>query len=456
MKKTFVSIAWFLFFLTMPSCKKFVLIPPPVNQVTNQTLFTSDATATAAVTGMYSQMMNDPSQFTNGFVTFYAGMAADELSYNLPGSNQEFLTNKITLANHSLLQMSFWQPAYTYIYTANAILEGLAFSDQVTPSVKNQLLGEAKFIRSFCYFYLVNLFGAVPLVTTTDYRATIQLERTPVPVIYTQMEDDLEEAQALLGSDYSGPEKIRPNRWAAASLLARVHLYREEWEKAEAEASLVINSARYSLATLKDVFLKNSQEAIWQLRPVNATYNTHEAKAILPISPATPPAYVLSQTLINAFEDGDSRKIFWDTALIYEMQRVELPYKYKVYNPGEPLSEYYTVLRLAEQYLIRAEASAHQNKLREATADINLLRGRAGLNDTTATTQKDMLAIIEHERWVELFAEWGHRWFDLKRTGRAASVLGALKNTWTDAAMLWPVPQGEINANPALTQNPGY
>ena len=117
------------------------------------------------------------------------------------------------------------------------------------------------------------------------------------------------------------------------------------------------------------------------------------------------------------------------------------------------------VLRFAELYLIRAEARAQQNKLtgaNSAASDINVIRTRAGLSNTTATTQAALLLAVEKERQVELFTEWGHRWFDLRRTGRIDAVLSAVKPTWKPTAALFPIPYLEIQRNPLLTQNNGY
>jgi hypothetical protein len=128
-----------------------------------------------------------------------------------------------------------------------------------------------------------------------------------------------------------------------------------------------------------------------------------------------------------------------------------------VYGNGAPVTEYYMVLRLSEQYLIRAEARAAQGKISEAKQDLNQLRSRAGLAGTTANDPEGLLAAIEQERRIELFSEWGHRFFDLKRWGKAGTVLGSLKpSSWQSGHELWPIPQNQINANPALKQNPGY
>ena len=122
------------------------------------------------------------------------------------------------------------------------------------------------------------------------------------------------------------------------------------------------------------------------------------------------------------------------------------------------------VLRLAEQYLIRAEANAHSGDLASAIKDLNIIRQRAGLGTLPSSlTQAQVIAAVAQERRIELFAEWGHRWFDLKRTGQVDAVMseitpqkvGAITG-WKSYQQLYPIPQSERQLNPNLTQNPGY
>jgi hypothetical protein len=142
------------------------------------------------------------------------------------------------------------------------------------------------------------------------------------------------------------------------------------------------------------------------------------------------------------------------------------PYKYKQNTATTPREEYNMVLRLADQYCIRAEARARLDQLPEAVSDLNAIRKRAGLLDLpTISTQNQVLAAVEQECRIEFFAEWGHRWFDLKRWPARANdgkkrideVMTALRpDTWKPTAALWPIPSDERTRNHFLTQNPGY
>jgi hypothetical protein len=448
----------FITFMFCSSCQKFVEIPAPINQIVNPIPFKDDATATATVIGIYSEMMRAPNQFSDNLTSLYAGMAADELFYYSPSYRDEFVKNEITQANHENLKTSFWEPAYKFIYTSNLCIEQLRQSSSLTPELKNTLIGECKFIRAFCYFSLINLFGDVPLITTTDYRLNATLPRTSKSKVYEQIISDLTDALNLLDTSYITDGRVRPNKWAAAAMLARVYLYNGDWIDAESKATVVISSGIYTLEPdLNNVFLKDSKEAIWQLMPVNPQFNTYEGNAILQPNNTLPPTYLLTSSLLNAFETGDYRLVAWVGSRTFQSQVEYFPYKYKVYGNSAPLTEYYMVLRLAEQYLIRGEARAEQNNFEGALQDINEIRNRAGLPDIIYNSQQSILAAIEQERRIELFAEWGHRWNDLKRTGRINTVLGALKpDTWQAKDTLWPIPQNEINLNHSLTQNPGY
>jgi hypothetical protein len=324
------------------------------------------------------------------------------------------------------------------------------------------LSGEAKFVRAFCYFHLVNLFGDVPLVTSTDYRENARKGRTKKEDVYLQIVADLTDAQNQLSENYvtttaAPTARTRPNKWAAAALLARVYLYTGEWQKAEAAASSVIGSGKYTLvANLNNVFLAGSTESIWQLQPVQPGRNTWEGSTIVPASNSSTPSFLLTKELVNAFEANDQRKVNWAKSRVFDNLTLYYPFKYKV-RTGTAVTEHYMVLRLAELYLIRAEARARQGNVQGGKEDINILRARAGLGPTTANEQTSLLAAIEQERRVELFAEWGNRWYDLKRTAKAGTVLKVLKPlTWQDTDVLLPIPINELKANTYLEQNPGY
>jgi hypothetical protein len=171
----------------------------------------------------------------------------------------------------------------------------------------------------------------------------------------------------------------------------------------------------------------------------------------------------LSPLLVNSFEPGDLRLSNWtgSATITYSGSPVTYYYAYKYKTTSaSAYTETLTLLRLAEQYLIRAEARARQNNLTGAAEDVNAVRARAGLPVTTAATQADLLAAIAMERYHELFTEQGHRFFDLKRTGAVDAVMATVAPqkgaTWSGFMQYWPIPVGETQTNLNLTQTPGY
>jgi starch-binding outer membrane protein, SusD/RagB family len=447
--------------LLISSCKKFVQVPPPDNLAVGSTVFSNDQTATSSVVGLYSKMTESNLFFINGAMTLYPGLTSDEIYNTAPSTAIDPFTNNALASGSTLIQTNIWRQGYNYIYHSNDCIEGLAKSTGVSESIKQRLTGEVKFTRALCYFYLVNLFSDVPLITTTDYEANAVKPRAPVAEIYQQIIADLQDAQNLLSATYPTTGPVRPNKWAAAALLARVHLYQQNWINAEATATSVINSGSYSLpANLTKVFQPNSTEAIWQLIPVNPLYNTAVGNTFIPSSATVKPAYALTSTLLLAFEPNDQRKTTWLKSNTIAAQPYYYPYKdtSRTRASGANATVYNTVLRLAEQYLIRAEARARQNNITGAVADLNLIRQRAGLPALPDTiTQEACLTAIAKENRIEFFAEWGHRWFDLKRTGQADAVLSVIKApNWQSTDALFPIPSIEIQRNPFLTQNEGY
>lgn len=186
---------------------------------------------------------------------------------------------------------------------------------------------------------------------------------------------------------------------------------------------------------------------------------TVEGSTFIPFLSSSVPVYVMTEHFINAIEPGDLRKVNWINENIRDRQSFYYPYKYKqrVITEGNPPQEYSVVLRLAELYLIRAEARAQLEKYADATIDLNIIRNRAGLVNIQPEGKEALLAKIYQERRVELFTEWGHRWLDLKRLNLADQILGPIKSPyWKPTAVLYPIPLAEIESNPNLNQNSGY
>jgi starch-binding outer membrane protein, SusD/RagB family len=448
-------------------CKKFVEIAPPTTQLVTASVFDNNSAATAAQLAIYSNMVSNKESSTMELNT---GLLGDELTnYSNSTSNIQFYRDAMTATETS----GPWASAYQYIYDANAIIAALQNNVTLSSAVQQQLSGEAKFIRGFWLFYLTNLYGDIPLVTTTSYTTNVKISRTPKAQVYQQIISDLSGAESLLSANYIDgtdtaitTERTRPTKWAAAALLARVYLFTGDYADAKAQATSVINNNLYRLLGLQNdsVFTANSQEAIWQLAiPLPNSFDTPDGfNFILTSGPGTGNCCTLSPQLLGSFEPGDNRRTYWVDSLAGT--NFYYPFKYQIFD-APVTTEYVMVLRLAEQYLIRAEAETQLNDLTDAATDLNVIRNRAGLSsisDSIASSQTAMVSAILHERQVELFTEWGFRWIDLARSGIGNSVMSVVAplkgGTWNSDGyqLLFPIPLSEIKVDDNLSQNSGY
>lgn len=454
------------------SCDDFVTIDTPDDRIVREVVFSDDQTANSAVIGIYNELFR--SDFSNGgisSVTVLGGVSADDLETVFINNNQliEFENNQILLNNN--YNLNLWTSAYNIIYMCNSVLDGLNQYNGASETLKIQLEGEVRFIRAFVYFNLVNLYGNVPLILSPDFRENALSSRSNIAEVYDLIIADLEFSENILSDNYKDENylRLRPNKYTATALLARVNLYLKNWKQAERLSSIVINrNENYELLqNLDNVFLANSREAIWQISPAGGgelSKTTKEAENFIlmsnPILTRETPT-VLSQDLINTFKKSDSRLNNWVGKFSEDNLVFYYPFKYKVNRVSEEeIIEYSTVMRLAEQYLIRAEARAQQNKLLKAVQDLDKIRSRANISLLSELPQsigkEALLDSILIERRRELFTEWGHRWLDLKRLGIVEKVLTPFKPTWQNTDVLYPIPEDEIIKNPNIQQNPGY
>ncbi len=474
-KLTHIVCCYVFVLFNFCSCKKFVEADLPIEKATADAIYSNTNSSAAVMSGIYLKMGHPDFTPFGGQkgLTVYPGLAADELTLNdnSVGSLQQAFENSYTYDGSFL-----WFRLYKeFLFPVNSLIEGITASTGISEQSKGVLLGEGKFLRALMYFYLVNYYGDVPLVLTTDFEVNSHIARSPKSVVYDQIIKDLTDAQSGLNDNYLDvdittvtSQRVRPNKAAAEALLARVYLYLGQWQKAEDLATQVINDSKYSLLPdLDAVFLKNSGETIWQVQPYASPFefspNTLDGIFLIPFTDGFP-VVTISDQLLSAFESGDLRKEHWITTVFSGPDSYVIPYKYKA-GPEEPVqNEYMMVLRLAEQYLIRAEARAQLGKITgagSAEEDINAIRARAGIAPTTAATQTEMLDAILNERRVELFVEWGHRWLDLKRTNTIDEVMSAVApvkgGVWESYKALYPIPFDQLQLNPNFKpQNPGY
>ncbi|AYL95080.1 RagB/SusD family nutrient uptake outer membrane protein [Mucilaginibacter celer] len=435
--------------IVLASCKKFLDVQPKDSVSDSQTIV-DRASAETAVRGIYRALSADNYYGVNFVSVGY--LSGDNVQWT--GSQsivQQFIDHNVKADNATV--SGIWLAIYTTINRANYVIAKLpgVTDATLTTAAKNQLLGEAYFIRALCYFDLARTWGGVQIVTTPTISATDKngIKRSTVAQTYAQVLSDLNAAEPLLSLPTT-QNPVRANKETVYALKARYYLYQKDWTNAENYATLVLGDVQnYTLLKPYSAWFANNavgtKESVFELA-YSATYtNGHRGQWQPPANSGTrqwaPNAAFLA--LVNDPAIGGNR-----SALVAKTS-AGLWYGNLYYR--SPATDPAYIIRIAEEYLIRAEARAQLNKLDVAAADLNAVRERVGLAATTATSQADILLAIENERRIE-FALEGHRWFDLVRTGRAAAVLGV-----TDAnKLVLPIPVDQLNVDPALTQNPGY
>lgn len=429
--------------ISFGSCKKY-LDEKPDNAIATEDAIVDAGTANAAITGAYSQLQN----YYANYVTLGI-MPADNVIFN--GTLSQYLQlDQNAIPTDNVITVAVYRGIYQAINSANSVIDGVPkVSDPLlTDSIKNRIIGEAYFIRALGYFDLARGWGGVQLQLkpTADLNGLKGIKRSSLDETYNQVEADLKQAQSLLSEDASTRNRARKS--TATALLARLALYRENWADAENYASQVIANSKYSLVKPFNTFFTSpflSSESVFEL-----TFSVNDKNSYwnlwYPSSSGgqytLKPSDAIVTKLNNPAEGGTrSTLIAGSGNNVYGV----------LYNTVSSSTDPLYVIRIAELYLIRAEARARQGKLEDALNDLNAIRSRAGATPVTATTQAAVLNAIEEENSIE-FAFEAHRWFDLVRTKRAGEVLGVSnKDYW-----LFPIPLSDVQSDPDVTQNPGY
>ncbi|MBT1688986.1 RagB/SusD family nutrient uptake outer membrane protein [Dawidia soli] len=378
----------------------------------------------------------------------FSDLASDNMFHPAEATASEYAqvdNNNILPENGSI--DGIWTSAYQGInYANNVILKVPAIAD-MSDEEKAQALGELRFVRALNHFNLLNFFGPIPIkLTPTVGSAGVDAPRSGADAVYEQIIADLIYAEENLAVS---SQKARASRHAATALLARVYLYKGDYALASTKALEVINSKAYTLVKDYDkVFVDQSSESIFEI-DFTVTNRNRMAEYTFPTllkgrREAAPPAEMLA-----AYEEADTLR---KKASIRDTLNISYAAKYKDLATG---ADNIIVLRLAEMFLIRAEAEARSEGIIDTVKlNLNKVRHRAKLEDTEAETYTALLRAIEHERRIELAFE-GHRWFDLVRTNRALEVLPLVKDV---DQTLFPIPLEEIltNRHPDMEQNHGY
>ena len=404
--------------------------------------------AQAALVGAYNSLSQN--SYQGNTFRYVTNLLSDNLKWvgNTP-TNREFDVYGVFTTNSRVQEL--WAAIYKTVNIANNIIEKVPTVKDVTldQAERSKERGEAFFIRALSYFDLVRLWGSVPIVSkateTADYAQ--RSKNSTAPAIYEFIEKDLDSAEALLPATVN---RNRANQYTAKALKARLYLYQANWTKAGAYATQLINdSADFRLSRPYNQFYtsRNSTESIFEVDYTINNKNSYAGNWFQNPTTGGKKELLPTDELVTLLKDlniGGSR-----AALLFTVNGVTYGNMNFHIATGEDQSY---ILRLAEMYLIRAEANAEQNKLEDGLKDLNIIRNRASVPSITSISDKDELVNkILLERRVELAYE-SHRWFDLIRTGKAQQVLGI-----ADANKLrLPIPRQEILINSNLAQNPGY
>ena len=479
MKNKLLILAFAL--MTLASCNDFLNLQP-ANQISDQAFYKTANDFEAAIVGPYANLQD----LHNSSFLYLTELNTDNTMVTLqsPGTS-ELECDEVRFTSTNGYVGSFWNSSYNAISRCNNILTRVEDA-VISESAKKQYKGEALYIRAYCYFNLVRLFGPLPIVEK-EFRspnevAASDMTRKPETEVYTLIVNDLVSAGDLL-ANVSGLGKGRASSGAAKTLLGKVYLTQKQYDKAATVLKSVIDMKQYSLvANYKSLFAKDNDElaeSIFEIKYLSGSVGegNNFALQFVPALYGGMALFVgnqlgggrLSPTsdLSKAYEIGDLRKkaSISDSIpltggsvyrMLYGVKFVDFTAK-----DVSDMDNNFTSLRYADVLLMYAEALNETGKTTEAHAYLNMVRKRAGLAELTGLSKSDFTMALERERRVEFLYE-GQRWFDLVRTGRAKTVMNKyftdnkLSFSVEDNELLMPIPQRELDIDPNLKQNTGY
>lgn len=488
MKKYFLFSVIALGALMLNSCEKFLELEPESqgiavsNTSSDSILFKSASEAEAALAGAYSDFKNEYYQldyFVNGDAQSddaYAG--ADN------PSNFQIDDYKLDATNSNVSRD--WRYLYSTIGKCNTVINNVrAVNDPAMSAArKEEIVGEASFIRAFMYFQATQLWGDVPLqlkevktisaANLEEIYPQIFPARAPQAEVFAQIIADLETALGKV--PVSAAHKGFATKGAVNALLAKVFATQapQDWNKVKDYCDAVI-AGGYTLLTDYDQLWalgnENTTESIFEINynggAPDGNWGTKMFRGL-----DWKKFNIPSNDLLAAFDaENDTKRknssvIFEDVSGKWSdphYPQNKYPFINKWRNFQEGSNQNYIFIRLADILLLKAEALNELGDQPGAATLVNQIRSRVNLGATPAVTQAELRLAIEKERRLELAFE-GHRWFDLKRTGRAIEVINNVKGadgqligySLSTNRLVWPVPQAELDKNIRLLQNAGY
>jgi starch-binding outer membrane protein, SusD/RagB family len=453
MKKKLFSIKYALFLAVgLFSCTRILEQAPQASLDTNSAL-NDRFGVEAGMLGIYDAMQS--ANYYGVRFPIFGDMWADNLAHigTFPSFGQ--IKNRAILPDNAEVT-NMWSIIYNGINRANNIIAA-APRIQDPAFSNNQAVAEARFLRGLFYFDLARLWGGVPIVlepTNSPEPLLLNVARNTEQEVYRQVVEDLTFAEQNLPEVRLG----RATRWAATAMLGRVQLYQRNYQTALDASQRVIASPRFGLVANYRAIYETKQagpEAIFELDFNNVDQTSmaffNWPAAIGGRNEVSPTG--AGSTLPAAYETGDARRDATIAPAGTILNGVAVPsgrnIKYfRIANGDDNV----IIIRFGEVLLNAAEALNELGRTADAIPLINRIRTRARLPElATSLTQAEVRLALERERRVELALE-GHRWFDLKRTGRLQAILNLNNANF----FVWPIPLRETINNPRMQQNPGY
>ncbi|MEH6305471.1 RagB/SusD family nutrient uptake outer membrane protein [Olivibacter sp. CPCC 100613] len=433
--------------LLFTHCEKDLLDFNPTESISDEFAIVDGKSAETALLGVYNKLQSSSYYGGDGYQAAAYLSGGDLLWVGTLNYYATFINHTYRADNRVITDA--WYAIFRAVNGANHIIAKVpSLSTGITEQQKKQLVGEAYFLRALAYFDLARAWGNVPIVLqpTNTVNDANGIRQSTQGLVYDQVLADLNAAEALLDESIN---RNRATKNTVYALKARLHLYRKQWQEAEDFASRIINqSNQYNLIDWQTfINTKNSNESIFELAFSTLNTSAHFGSwSSISYRNQFAPNRALYE-LTQSAQTGGERKL-----LISDNSSTAIPNYFVQHLYWRTTNDNPTyILRVAEQYLIRAEARAQLNKLNDAIADLNAVRTRAKTALFQSNSQEAILRAIEDERRVE-FALEPHRWFDLIRTERASTLAGATDHSkW-----IFPIPYNDIAADPDLVQNPGY
>ncbi len=458
--------------LLAPSCDNFLDVE------SRETIEAGDSeenyTPEQFVTGVYGMFTDWDYAFSFLALTEIISDNADKGSSPSDSGGDKGLFDELTFTSTAGSLSAMWARWYKTIGRATLAIEYAESYGLTDEAYKNRLIGESKFLRAVCYFWLVRGWGGVTLQHINNS------ERATKEEVYAFIEQDLTDAIAMLPTSYNNINKGRATRGAAQGLLSKVYLYQQKWQQAYDAATAVISSSEYGYRLLDDYSMiwrvegENSSESLFEIqaRGESIAHGVQQYSQTQGARGTTGWGWgfnIPTQNLLDAFNaEGDNIRrdatiIFRNSTLYdgYIVGNTENPmYNKKAYSSANhgasDTDKNIRYLRLGEIYLIQAEAANELGMTPQALTALNAVRNRVKLANVTTTNQAELRNAIWKERRLELAFEHD-RWFDLVRTGQAREAMSANgKNFVTGKHELFPIPNQQLIDTPSLIQNPNW